>query len=135
VGAVVFNGAEPVTVPWSFTRGDPVTFVIGVPTLTANSYTITRLNNVEVATINSAFDLTGKTFEAAISQSYGLTVLATLTVTHNDDGGEMTFTLTQAASEALAAGLYVWEVVETTSGSPVALIRGRVTVLEGVVAR
>jgi len=130
-----FNGAKPVVIPWSFMRGDPVTFVIGVPTLTADSYTITRVNGVEVATINSAFNLTGKTFQAAIAQSYGSTVLATLTVTHNGTGGEMTLALAQAASEGLTSGRYVWELVETTSGSPVTIAIGPVIVTEGVVAR
>jgi hypothetical protein len=132
----VFNyTGNPGTLGWEITRGDEETLILAHADLAADSYTITRVVGVEQVTINSAYDLTGKTFAAAVSVSRGSTVLVTPTCSHNDTGGELTITISQADSESLPAGFYVWELVETTSGAPSEILSGRFTVKEGVAAR
>lgn len=128
-----FAGA-PGVFDWSFTRGQAVSLVFPMADLVDNAYTTEVIEGVTLYTVVTPFDLTGMTFESAVGPKGG-TAVCTPTITHNNSGGELTLTITQADSEATPAGRYSFELVDMTSGSKAPILIGTVYVTEGVVPR
>lgn len=124
----------PAAFNWSFTRGQEVSLVFPMADLVDNAYTTDVIEGVTLYTVVEPFDLTGMTFEAAIGTKGG-TPVCTPVVTHNDTGGELTLTISQANSEATPAGSYSFELVDMTSGAKVPILLGTVRVDEGVLPR
>ena len=119
---------------WSFTRGQAVSLVFPMADLVDNAYTAEVIEGVTLYTVVEPFDLTGMTFESAIGPRGG-TAVCTPTMTHNDTGGELTLTISQANSEATPTGSYSFEIADMTSGTKAPILIGTVVVNEGVVSR
>ena len=124
----------PAAFNWSFTRGQAVSIVLPMADLAAGSYTTEVIEGVTLYTVVDPFDLTGMTFESTIGPKGG-TPVCTPVVTHNDTGGELTLTISQANSEATPAGSYSFELVDMTSGAKIPILLGTVRVDEGVLPR
>lgn len=96
--------AEPANVPLVFVRGDDETVVLDIDS-DANG---------------TAVNITGRTYTMTVG---------TITANGSVSGaaGEVTFTFTQANTEALTASSYPYYIIETASGAESTLIDSDVT--------
>ena len=102
----------PVTITWPVTRGDDES----LPLAFANpgGYTITRgSDGFETVVVSDPIDLSGRTFTFSVSPSRGATPLFAGAVDTSDAAdGELTLSLTDAQTDQLTAGVYVFDLVE-----------------------
>lgn len=111
--------AVPASPPLTFVRGDDETVEI---TLTSDAAGETPIN------------ITGRTYTMSIALAGGSTVVTSDAGTVTGASGLVTFAFAQAATDLLTASEYVYDVVETASGSESTIMLGRLSVLAGVTA-
>lgn len=94
-------------------QSDDYTHVVHIGVLTNGTFTPTNI--------------AGRTYTATVYDSTG--VLATMTATITDaPNGEVTLTLTDAETAALAVGCYKWKLRQDASGVINTILKGQATV-------
>ena len=89
----------------------------------------TTINLDNVDGIN--FDLTGYTVKSQLAKTYASSTKTTISASiTNASGGEITLTMSNSATSALAAGRYVYdvEITQTSGGAKTRVIEGQITV-------
>tara|TARA_Y100000114_G_scaffold127205_1_gene123776 strand:+ start:876 stop:1214 length:339 start_codon:yes stop_codon:yes gene_type:complete len=93
----------------------------------ADFTTTINLDNVD----GTNFDLTGYTVKSQLAKTYASTTKTTISASiTNASGGEITLTMSNSATSALAAGRYVYdvEITQTSGGAKTRVIEGQITV-------
>ena len=111
--------AAPAAVPLTFVRGDDETVQVY---LTSDSAGLVPI------------DISGRTYVMSIALTAGGTVVTSDAATVTGASGLATFVFAQAATDLLTASEYVYDVVETSSGSESTIMLGKLSVLAGVTA-
>ena len=78
--------------------------------------------------LTAPVDITGRTYTMSVAVDKGSTPVLTLTGTVTGASGLVSFAVTDTQTTALAAGTYVYDVVEVSGSAESTIIDGRVSV-------